>query len=988
MNFTLQIGIVNKILTRYSKISVDDNYLTMVPIKSGSIKRYPIKEIRKVFPIGNIWGFWNEIKIELNNERIIKIEWLAKDDARKLYNALTSVLSQKYLEENIHIAKNLFNQIFQEIDNKYLQQKKLEDKKKLILQKLPEINHINELPKSLSNSSIFENLFQIVHNSERYRREHNKNFIDKELITYKKYFDSIEKNRLTKNQRLAVITNEENNLVIAGAGSGKTSVIVAKIGYLIQKYNFKPNEILVMAFNNKASEELKERVKKRLNLDNMSISTFHSLGMNIITKVEDVKPSVAKWAEDDSLKAKVIEEIIKYLLKTNNGFYKNFMSFFYRPFANYISKYEFKSENEYQNYLKNNDIVTLNNEKVKSYEECEIANFLYLNQIKYIYEYSYKFNTANRQYRQYRPDFYLPEYDIYIEHFGIDENNNPAPYIDKEKYIKGIEWKRKIHQKYNTIMIETYSYEKKYNQLLKNLYNKLKNYNVKFKPISFKQALKTLNKRGLVNELSKNIATFITHYKSSHIGKNELEKRAKNDDRLKAFIKIIFLIMEQYEEKNKRENVIDFEDMINKAVEYVESGKYISTYRAILVDEFQDISVARAKLVKALKNKTDTIFTAVGDDWQAINRYAGGDISIFYNFLDFFGNTEKITLDCTFRFNNKINEVAQKFIQKNPYQIKKNIQTIKKTDKPKIFIWWFDDIENSESNISFILDNIEIDKYKSCLILGRNKYSYNVNLSDIKKKYQHIKFRPMSVHKAKGLESDIVIINRVIHDILGFPSMISNDPIVTLAMSNIEDYPFAEERRLFYVALTRAKDEVHIVTNKNNPSIFIKEFLNDHYEVENKYLNNEKVLLCPKCGGILVKRKNRHGEIFYGCENFKSHRCTYTTSIPEQFQKKKNKKTVKNNVTSNETRSNLNQKSIDNELKLKLFDLKEKITKELSLDKSTLLSDEMIDIFIEKKPIKRSDFFKIPLKLREKINYKEAKYLEEIFEVIKITKNS
>ncbi|MTV28710.1 AAA family ATPase, partial [Nitriliruptoraceae bacterium ZYF776] len=134
-----------------------------------------------------------------------------------------------------------------------------------------------------------------------------------------------------------------------------------------------------------------------------------------------------------------------------------------------------------------------------------------------------------------------------------------------------------------------------------------------------------------------------------------------------------------------------------RATGHVEAGRYRSPYRHILVDEFQDISLGRARLIKALKRQhPDARLFAVGDDWQSIYRFAGSDIHIMRNFGREFGGTFAGTKDVhctidlgrTFRSVDKIALSAQKFVLRNPAQITKTVVPAGTTDQPAIRVVW------------------------------------------------------------------------------------------------------------------------------------------------------------------------------------------------------------------------------------------------------------------------------------------------------------
>ena len=579
---------------------------------------------------------------------------------------------------------------------------------------------------------------------------------------------------------------------------------------------------------------------------------------------------------------KLIRNIIKEKLN-DSVFYKIFKKYFIEHFVPYKNEFDFKNKGEYYDYIKNYDLRTLNGDLVKSYEELEISNFLRLKNINFIYEHPYEHETATSQYRQYQPDFYLPDYGIYIEHFGISKDGKTAPYINNEIYLADMDWKRDIHSKYETNLIETYSYEKSDGNLLTLLEKKLKAYNVKFQDVPFEEVLEIFNLiNGAVDRFTKLTIQFLNHFKSNKYNIDTITKRiGLFDFREKAFLEIFENIFIEYENKKNEFSCIDFYDMINDAIDIIKKGFYRPEYKYILIDEFQDISSSRSELIKSLCEKIDdSILTVVGDDWQSINRFAGSDISIIKNFKNHFGVSETIFLDNTFRFDNNVSKVATNFITKNPSQIKKSIKTFKTSNSPSIYI--YRSSKGEENYISRILTFLEkkVDKKKEILILGRFNYLRPDNLIELQNRYKNkfsIKF--MSVHGSKGLGADFVILLGVDKGKMGFPCEIEDDPILDIVMSQKENFHFSEERRLFYVALTRTKEKLFIVCDIHNGSEFIKEIVNDNTDEEIQFLNERDYVAkhCPECElGSLVERQTEKGS-FYGCSNFPL--CDYSEEI-------------------------------------------------------------------------------------------------------------
>lgn len=178
-----------------------------------------------------------------------------------------------------------------------------------------------------------------------------------------------------------------------------------------------------------------ERIQAKLGINNLTVKTFHSLGKQIITQVEGVVPAINKMAENDQLRARFVDEQIQCLMQEE--LYKSrLVTYFLRFSYPYKNVFKFKSPGEYNNYILENDIRTLQGELVKSYEECEIVNFLFRQGIAYEYEANYQVNTSGPDYCMYQPDFYLPDYGIYIEHFVVNENNQTPSFIDQQKYLE------------------------------------------------------------------------------------------------------------------------------------------------------------------------------------------------------------------------------------------------------------------------------------------------------------------------------------------------------------------------------------------------------------------------------------------------------------------------------------------------------------------------------------------------------------------------
>lgn len=329
---------------------------------------------------------------------------------------------------------------------------------------------LNLAPAELSSFNEFTN---IVQNAANLKNAFNKNFLQYELTSYSHFFDDIEGRRLDLQQRTCIITDEDNNIVVAGAGSGKTTTIAGKVAYLLHRFNIAPSEILLISFTRKASEEMRNRIKLKMKID-INVMTFHKLGRTIIGKATNDLPSVF---EESKLPALINGFLVELMGDHNySAKFTKYLTQFLKPQK---GEEEFQSHGEYIQFIKDNNIkcfkqkegffngrTTMLREQCKSVQEVTIANFLFLNNVNYEYERPYEIKTSDSTYAQYKPDFYLIDYGIYLEHFGIDRNGNVPQWFSgdgimnpSQKYKTDMEWKRETHQKHKTKLVESFSYD-------------------------------------------------------------------------------------------------------------------------------------------------------------------------------------------------------------------------------------------------------------------------------------------------------------------------------------------------------------------------------------------------------------------------------------------------------------------------------------------------------------------------------------------------
>lgn len=715
-----------------------------------------------------------------------------------------------------------------------------------------------------------------------FKDRYNQLFVQKECQLYKELLDTVEKNPLTEEQREAVVTNEDATLVVASAGSGKTSLLVGKVGYLIEKQMADPNEILILAFNRNAKEEISERIQARLGIT-VDVHTFHSFGLNVIAQAHARKPSLANFVEEQYQYLQYINQVVAQVIQ-NPDLADEVADYFIAHFRPYKDVFDFKNLGEYYDFIKINKPITLKGELVKSLEELELANYLYSNGVRYAYEAQYEFDTATALKRQYKPDFYLPDYGIYIEHFALDRNNHTPPFIDEEEYVSSVEWKRDTHAENHTILVETYSYEKRDGVLTSGLKKKLESRGVKFNPIDDDQLFESLNKCGYVSEFGKICATFLNLFKGKGVSLDEFKSSlvvgGDQYERILSFLNVFAPIYEIYQNQLQSSREIDFHDMIHEASELIAGASFLSGYKFLLVDEFQDIAVGRGRLLQSLQKANPGLkLLAVGDDWQSIYRFSGSDIGLMTHFEEYFGFTKHLLLSETFRFNNRVESVASKFIQVNPAQIKKSITTLKSSNQPEVVLFLPNKKTGKylESIVAEIGARVGSGK-ASILLLGR--YNHNgegIEYALLAKMAPNCTFEFSTIHRAKGREADFVIVLDLSRGSYGFPSEIVDDPIITSILASGEVFPHSEERRLFYVALTRAKESLYLIGDPSYPSPFFTELVSGDYDIKKVNVGKEYKRLCPACkSGRMLDKEGPKG-LFFGCEYFPL--CTHTANV-------------------------------------------------------------------------------------------------------------
>ena len=629
---------------------------------------------------------------------------------------------------------------------------------------------------------------------------------------------------------------------------------------------------------------MSERVEARSGVP-IEARTFHAIAYDIIGIVEGSKPALADHATDDMAFTNLIKQILKDLVHRLSDVSQAIIAWFAHFLVEPKTEWDFQTKHEFYTHMEAQDLRTLQGEKVKSYEELQIANWLYENGVAYEYEPDYEHKVSEVGRRDYQPDFRLTESGIYIEHFGVRRQKmadgrdrlTTAPFVDREEYLEGMEWKRRVHAEHGTTLIETFSYERQEGRLLTGLAEKLAPH-VTLRPRPVDTIYDRIVELKQVDDFSKMLGTFLRKYKS---GGYRIEDCATKSDRMKlgkrakAFLDVFAPVFDEYQKRLAGR--IDFEDMILRAAGYAETGQYRSPFRHILVDEFQDISQSRARLVKALKNQhADARIFAVGDDWQSIFRFAGSDIHLMRHFgREFGGNFDgeagvhrTVDLGRTFRSVDQIAFAARTFVLRNPAQIQKKIVPAGTATEPAIKIVPVSKNEEGRT-LSEVLAGLPAQGAKpvTVLLLGRYRF-LEPDLQDLRRRFPSLGINFKTIHASKGLEADHVILLNADSGRTGFPSEIVDDPLLSLVSPEEEAFQNAEERRVMYVAMTRARHTLTIMTSNARPSAFVTELKKDPaYGIVADPIATMEDHICGECGGRLLGVTGQDGRVWYRCEH-------------------------------------------------------------------------------------------------------------------------
>lgn len=597
------------------------------------------------------------------------------------------------------------------------------------------------------------------------------------------------------------------------------------------------------------------------------------------------KPRLAPWLDkgggDTAMVMRIVDE-----LRDRPTTFRYQWDMYRLLFANSPTKLDDESPDGYDADRGESGYRTRGGELVKSHGERLVADFLYLNGVNYVYERAYNVDVSDATHSQYRPDFCYPDINVWHEHWAIGrEGEPPAAFVG---YAESMEWKRQLHAKHGSTLVESTWADVMFGTGLVDLEADLTRLGLSFDWNPDRPVNDAWSKPMKHEDLARLIRTFMTHIKSNSWTSAGLDERLAGDQkhlsgyRTTLFLEIYWQIHAEWQQRLAADNSVDFEDMLVAAAQQLESGAATGDYDLVMVDEFQDASRARARLVRGLLRQPGRFLLAVGDDWQSINRFAGADLSVMTDFETWFGRGPHLALTTTFRCPQTICDVASSFVSKNPSQFTKPMRSTQTDPGPPVVVIR---AENASRALATYLDELSAAIAEGTVprprgrkvtvdVLGRYGFERDVLPHRLPSNLQ-VRFR--TVHSAKGLEADYIVLPGMGTGTYGFPSAIADDPVLDLAMPEPESFDHAEERRLLYVALTRARRQVTLITPTRRMSPFVIELIQDGL-VDLAGDDDRPVEVCGKCGhGTLVEREGRYGR-FLGCTNFPVCRNTRNVS--------------------------------------------------------------------------------------------------------------
>lgn len=621
---------------------------------------------------------WGELEFALPDDKVVRLHGTEWQETQRFFHYLNQTWQRWSNNMSVVAADVLTKQVEKlhevEQQDRWLKRSDISGYKKAIQNTFASQPLPTERLREFENCrDHYETCLHWLEDNDVQRQKRNKAWSEKMLAQHADFFNTVETSPLNTSQANAVVNGEDSILVLAGAGSGKTSVLVARAGWLLRRKQASPEQILLLAFGRQAAEEMNDRIRTRLQTEGIQARTFHSLALNIIQQGSNKSPTISTLETDTQRRHQLLIDVWQ--------------------------------------------------------QQCS----------------------------------------------------------EKKAHANG--WRQWLQDELGWTVDEgDYWHDD-----------------------------------GLTRRLASRLERWLGLMRMHGGAQAAMIESAPEDvrERFSKRVKLMAPLMKAWKTALKEEGAVDFAGLIHQAVNILDKGRFISPWKHILVDEFQDISPQRAMLLAALRrqNKQTSLF-AVGDDWQAIYRFSGAEMTLTTAFHHHFGEGDQCILDTTYRFNERIGDIANTFVQRNPHQLRKPLNSLSKGDKKSVSLL-------PESQLEALLDKMSgfAKAEERILILARYHHLKPALLDKAKTRWPTLQIDFTTIHASKGQQADFVILLGLQAGKEGFPAAARESIMEQALLPQPEDFPDAEERRLAYVAITRAKQRVWLLFSKDDPAVFVDEFV-------------------------------------------------------------------------------------------------------------------------------------------------------------------
>ena len=717
--------------------------------------------------------------------------------------------------------------------------------------------------RAASITSLIDSASEIAADPEMYNGE----FVEWKQSEYEELFTDIdpEGHDLSDDQQRAIIRNGTYNQVIAAAGTGKTLALTYRVAYLINEGVLAEN-ILLLTYTKEAKKEMEARLADEFGIKDVEVRTLHAFAYKIATQATDDRVNVARNQD----KRNLVDDVLNDEKAAGGEFEDHYVQFLAHYDAESSESNTLEERADYAAEQRKGTFDTLGGDTVETRAEKEIADFLFTHNVRYQYQAIAEWADTMPTGGSYRPSFYLPKHDTYIEHWPVTEAGEVPPWVDEdtEALERRLAWAKEEFENSEYDLLETYTFEDEVGRIPRVLTHRLATVDITVEQMGFEEFVdETFEYNEVEESIKDSFIDFIGNAKTFDISAEEIPERLdESNPRQYHFGHCGRILLKRYNEFLASNNLIDFDDMIYDAIEAIRQdlASYTEAYDQLLVDEFQDVAMSQIRLVRQFVGPTKAKLFCVGDDWQSIYSFQGSEVQYFVDFEEHFGPPVKTFLTRNYRCPEKVLDAGNDLIDHNEDQIEKSVSAAKDPgDDIKLHRIGGNQREYSRRVAQYASALIEdwIDEGTEpgeimvlCRFDGGADY-----IPDLKRKLEargipydgkndhhrppemadegSEEFDPeagvsaFSVHQAKGREAERVLMLHVATGGVGLPPDDREDDLIA-PVQEVPTNTLAEERRLFYVGLTRATEQLHLQTRAGYESPFLGEIENHLTETE------------------------------------------------------------------------------------------------------------------------------------------------------------